>query len=181
MKGMMNLLERAGLVQREDEAPMPDAVPQASVGAPPVPASSLPSWLDMDEPIRRQVIAAMDAADDTWTIADPLHDASLKIAAIEAHAANLRAGLSVAEQETHAAVTGVQQRQESSASEIRRQISDLEGLLARELARGAQETAALEAAFQSKKESAQRELEQLARSAGEFQTLVAQFKSAGSV
>jgi hypothetical protein len=231
MKGMMNLLERAGLVQREDEAPMPDAVPQASVGAPPVPASSLPSWLDpdgkggaavndvpltdasgksldqiyeqagvvastypaerflrlldglkaMDEPIRRQVIAAMDAADDTWTIADPLHDASLKIAAIEAHAANLRAGLSVAEQEAHAAVTGVQQRQESSASEIRRQISDLEGLLARELARGAQETAALEAAFQSKKESAQRELEQLARSAGEFQTLVAQFKSAGSV
>jgi hypothetical protein len=232
MKGMMNLLERAGLVQREDEAPAQDPLPQVPVAeTSPLPASNLPSWLDpdgrgasagsdrpladatgmsleqiyeqagvsastypaerflrlldglkaMDEAIRRQVIAAMDAADDTWTIADPLHDASLKIAAIDAHAANLRAGLGVAEQEAQTAVSGVQQRQESAVSEIRKQITDLEGLLARELARGAQESAALEAAFQSKKESAQRELEQLARSAGEFQALVAQFRSAGAV
>ena len=229
MKGMMNLLERAGLVQRDEEVSVPEPLLQAPIEVAPVPVSSLPSWLDpdgrgapaagdvpsgvasemsleqiyeragvvastypaerflrlldglkaMDEAIRRQVIAAMDAADDTWTIADPLHDASLKIAAIESHAANMRAGLNLAEQETQAAVSEVKQRQESSASEIRRQISDLEGLLARELARGAQESAALETAFQSKKDGAQRELEQLARTAGEFQALVAQFKSAG--
>lgn len=229
MKGMMNLLERAGLVQREDEALVPDAVQapiepkqeqdvplaswldpdgkgtpvgnvplaevsglsleqiytQAGVAAANYPAERFLRLLDglraMDEAIRRQVISAMDAADDTWTIADPLHDASLKIAAIETHCATLRAGLTMAEQETQVALSGVQQRQESSVSEIRRQITELEALLARELARGAQESATLAAALQSKKEGAQRELEQLTRSADEFQSLVAQFKSAGAV
>jgi hypothetical protein len=230
MKGMMNLLERAGLVQREDEALVSDAV-HASVEPVQERDSALPSWLEpdgksappaanvplvevsglsleqiysqagvavatypaerflrlldglkaMDEAIRRQVIAAMDAADDTWTIADPLQDASQKIAAIEAHAATLRAGITMAEQETQIAVSGVQQRQETSVSEIKRQITELEGLLAREIARGEQENAALGAALQSKKEGAERELAQLMRSAAEFRSLVAQFKSAGAV
>jgi ACT domain-containing protein len=229
MKGMMNLLERAGLVQREDDVLVPDAV-QAPIEPEQEQNAPLPSWLDpdgkstpagnvplsevsglsldqiyaqagvavanypaerflrlldglkaMDEAIRRQVIAAMDAADDTWTIADPLQDAGIKIAAIEAHAATLRAGITLAEQETQDAVSGVQTRQETSVSEIRRQISDLEGLLARELARGAQENAALAAALQSKKDGADRELEQLMRTVADFRALVAQFKSAGVV
>jgi hypothetical protein len=158
---------------------------QAGVAAANYPAERFLRLLDglkaMDEAIRRQVIAAMDAADDTWTITDPLHDASLKIVAIEAHAATLRAGFTQAEQETQIAVAGVQQRQETSVSEIKRQITELEGLLAREIARGAQENAALGAALQSKKEGAERELVQLMRSAGEFQALLDQFKSAGAV
>ena len=67
----------------------------------------------------------------------------------------------------------------SSVSEIKRQITELEGLLARELARGAEENAALGAALQFKKEAAFRELESLMRTVREFQALVSQFKSAG--
>lgn len=225
MKGMMNLLERAGLVRREGEGLESDAEPalgdsaheapqapasmaehgepvandgpvadvsglsltqiyaQAGVVAASYPAERLLRLLDglkaMEEGTRRQAIAAMDAADDTWTIADPLHDASLKIAAIEAHAAMLRAGVTQAEQDTQRALGAVQQRQDTSVAEIKHQISELEGLLARELARGAQESAALAAALQSKKEAALRELEGLMRAVGEFQALVSQFKSAG--
>ena len=230
MKGMMNLLERAGLVRREgeglesDAGPVPEdlghaahAVAQASSGssdpgatlvtegpvadvsglslaqiyasagvaAASYPAERLLRLLDglkaMEEGTRRQAIAAMDAADDTWTIADPLHDASLKIAAIEAHAATLRAGVTQAEQDTQLTLAAVQQRQDASVSEIKRQITELEGLLARELARGAQESAALAAALQSRREAALHELEGLMRTVGEFRALVSQFKSAGAV
>jgi hypothetical protein len=230
MRGMMDLLERAGLVRREDgaldsvEAPvsshLPESAPSALqetpesnvLGAPLVseapvadvsglslaqiydsagvvqasyPAERLLRLLDglkaMEEGTRRQAIAAMDAADDTWTIADPLHDASVKIAAIEAHAATLRAGVTQAEQDTQLALGAAQQRQDTSVAEIKRQITELEGLLARELARGAQESAALTAALQSKKEAALRELESLMRMVGEFRALVSQFKSAGAV
>ncbi len=231
MKGMMNLLERAGLVRREGEGealeselepasadlrqtqhgsppaslasgdlgsalsndgPVPDVsglslaqiYANAGVVAASYPAERLLRLLDglkaMEEGTRRQAIAAMDAADDTWTIADPLHDASLKIAAIEAHAATLRAGVTQAEQDTQLALASVQQRQDTSVTEIKRQITELEGLLARELARGAQENAALGAALQAKKEAALRELESLMRTVGEFQALVSQFKAAGS-
>ena len=148
------------------------------------PAERLLRLLDglkaMDEGTRRQAIAAMDAADDTWTIDDPLHDASVKIAAIEAHAATLRAGVTQAENDTQLALSAAQQRQDTSVTEIKRQISELEGLLARELARGAQESAALTAALQSRKEAALRELESLMRTVGEFRALVSQFKSAGA-
>jgi hypothetical protein len=225
MKGMMDLLERAGLVRREEgvldagEAPASNDVPESAPAAPlssepdaplvnqePVadvsglslaqiydsagvaqasyPAERLLRLLDglkaMDEGTRRQAIAAMDAADDTWTIDDPLHDASIKIAAIEAHAATLRAGVTQAENDTQLALGAAQQRQDTSVTEIKRQISELEGLLARELARGAQESAALTAALQSRKEAALRELESLMRTVGEFRALVSQFKSAGA-
>ena len=230
MKGMMNLLERAGLVRREGEEfeseaePASTDLPPAQHAAPPAsaatggqgaapandgpvadvsglslaqiyasagvvaasyPAERLLRLLDglkaMEEGTRRQAIAAMDAADDTWTIADPLHDASLKIAAIEAHAATLRAGVTQAEQDTQVALGAVQQRQDTSVAEIKRQITELEGLLARELARGAQESAELTAALQSRREAALRELESLMRTVGEFQALVTQFKSAQAV
>ncbi|MDP2367588.1 methyl-accepting chemotaxis protein [Rhodoferax sp.] len=156
----------------------------AGVAAASYPAERLLRLLDglkaMEEGTRRQAIAAMDAADDTWTIADPLHDASLKIAAIEAHAATLRAGVTQAEQDTQMTLGAVQQRQDKSVAEIKRQINELEGLLARELARGAQESAALAATLQSRREAALRELESLMRTVGQFQALVSQFKSAGA-
>jgi hypothetical protein len=223
MKGMLDLLERAGLVQRvggaEDVSaglpaaehspdaiaaavpPAPRAVPAPATPAPaaqdstglsleqvfaaagvPVcayPAERLLRLLDglkaMDEPMRRQTIQAIDAADDSWTIEDPMRDAAAKVASIERHASTIRAGVAQAEQETQARLRELAQRQESSVTEIRRQIADLEGLLAREIARGAQENAALEAALVAQRESANRELAELSRAAAAFATLITQF------
>jgi hypothetical protein len=223
MKGMLDLLERAGLVQRvggaEDVSAglpaaehSPDAIAAAAPPAPravPAPATPAPAAQDstglsleqvfaaagvpvcaypaerllrlldglkaMDEPMRRQTIQAIDAADDSWTIEDPMRDAAAKVASIERHASTIRAGVAQAEQETQARLRELAQRQESSVTEIRRQIADLEGLLAREIARGAQENAALEAALVAQRESANRELAELSRAAAAFATLITQF------
>ena len=216
MTGLLDLLERAGLVRRMDEAgTLPDepaaattdAIPQAAgaaaapepappveqstgmsleqvfaaAGVPPCayPAERLLRLLDglkaMDEATRRVTIQAIDAADDSWSIEDPLRDAQAKVASIERHAQAIRAGVAQAEQETQAHVQALAQRQESSVAEIRRQIADLEGLLAREIARGAQETAALEAALAAQRENANRELGSLSRAAGSLTGLVTQF------
>lgn len=210
MKGMMDLLEKAGLVRRvgDAEAPLdegvdmraPEPLPEpaapladttgmtleqvyAAAGVPACayPAERLLRLLDglkaMDEATRRQTIQAIDAADDSWTLDDPKRDAQAKVAAIEAHSASVRSGVAQAEQEAQAQLRAQMQAQETSVAEIRRQISELEGLLAREIARGAQENAALEASLQATRESANRELTQLARSAGALTGLIAQLGS----
>lgn len=225
MKGMMSLLERAGLVRQDEEegaeamaaggdagesapeaagheaAPAATAAPIETLAEQPaaggltleqiyttaqVPACVYPAERllrlvnglnAMDPAVRRQTIQAIDAADESWTIDDPLRDAAAKVAAIEGHASSLRAGLGQAEQQTQARLAELRQKLDGSVAEIRRQITDLEGLLAREITRGAQEAAALEGALQSHKESTSRELDGLSRAAGELQGLVAQFRS----
>lgn len=227
MKGMLDLLERAGLVRRVGEtedasagvpvgeysadavpAPAPPA-PRTPPTPPAAPATAAPAAQDgagmsleqvfaaagvpacaypaerllrlldglkaMDEPMRRQTIQAIDAADDSWTIEDPMRDAAAKVASIERYASTIRAGVAQAEQETQVRLRELTQRQESSVAEIRRQIADLEGLLAREIARGAQENAALEAALVAQRDSANRELADLSRAAAAFATLITQF------
>jgi len=215
MKGMFNLLERAGLVSRVEEgasgepeaehsreprqaAPPgePDAAQpvdrpagmsldqiyeSAKVPPCPYPAERLLRLIDglkaMDAATRRQTIHALDAADDTWSLDDPKRDAAAKVAAIERHAASIRAAVAHDQQQTQAGLQDVAQRQETTVAEIRRQIAELEGLLSREIARGAQETAQLEAAHQSRRDDANRELAQLAQAAQALTGLIAQFET----
>jgi hypothetical protein len=232
MKGMLDLLERAGLVRRvgDDETPVAaegagaaDSEPAraaepaaasggaaaaaapAAAGPADAPAEATALALDevyaragvapcvypaerllrlidglkaMDEPMRRTTIQAIDAADDSWSIDDPMRDAAAKVAAIERHAATIRAGVAQAEQRTQAELAALQQRQETTVAEVRRQVADLEGLLAREVARGAQGAAALESALQAQRQNAQRELDALARTAGALSSLIAQYSPA---
>jgi hypothetical protein len=218
MKGMMSLLERAGLVRQDagggDLAPAdaqaagdtPPASQPAGADAMPAPAEPVPGGqtLDqvyagasvpacqypaerlvrliaglnaMDEATRRQTIHAIDAADESWTIDDPLNDAAAKVAAIEQHASGLRAGLGQAEQQAQAELAALRQRQEAAVAEVKRQIADLEALLTREVTRGAQESAAIESALQARKQAVSQELATLSRTAADFRGLIAQFKT----
>ena len=173
--------------------PMPPAAPMEEVsglsleevyraaGVPqaPYPAERLLRLIDglkaMDESTRRQAIRAMDAADDSWTIEDPIRDAAAKVTALESHAANVRASLARAESETQAEIARLGQQHESSVAEIMRQMKELEALLSREVARAAQERAGLESAIKAKVESTSRELGNLSRLAGDLRSLVSQF------
>lgn len=216
MRGMMGLLEKAGLVSRVEDgeappqaeglvadvmgtppsadaglAPGSSAAPldagltleqvyqNAGVPPSPYPAERLLRLLDglkaMDDSLRRQTIQAIDAADDTWTIQDPISDAGHKVRAIGEHAAALRAGVAAAQSETEAHLATVRARQDEALNTIKQQIADLEALMAREAARGAQECAALEADLQARRHAAERDLAQLSRSAGELQGLIHQF------
>ncbi len=218
MKGMMNLLEKAGLVRKDEDpadpgaetgfaatAPMAQDEPApepvsaepvqsiaestamslddvyAAAGVPPspYPAERLIRLMDglkeMSDDMRRRTIEAIDAADDSWTIADPLRDARAKIAAIDQHLGTIRAGVAQAENEANARLAAARERNEGGIADIRRQIAELEGLLAREVARGAQELAAIEQALRSGKEGANREIDGLSRAAGTLQGLISQF------
>lgn len=214
MKGMMSLLERAGLVRQEGMGSDEAASVASSEGgvapgtetqaAEPVPATSEGQTLEqvyaaaqvppcnypaerllrllgglsaMDEAMRRQTIHTIDAADESWTIDDPLRDAAAKVTAIEQHASGLRAGLGQAEQEAQAELTELRTRQDSAVADVKRQISDLEGLMAREIARSAQQCAAVEATLQARRETVSQELGTLSRAASEFRVLIGQFKT----
>jgi hypothetical protein len=215
MKGMLNLLERAGLVSRTDEENSAQMDAERSGGAPSAagassaepappldqttgmslsqvysaagiqpcayPAERLLRLIDglkaMDDATRRQTIQAIDAADDSWSIDDPKRDAAAKVAAIERHAASIRAGVAQDHRDTEEQVKAIAQRQEGTVAEIRRQVAELEGLLAREVARGTQETTALEAALQSRRDGANRELAALAQTAQALTGLIAHFDS----
>lgn len=81
-----------------------------------------------------------------------------------------------AERDTEGLLVELRNRQGASVTEIRRQIKELEGLLAREISRGTQDTATIEAGLKAKKDDARRELENLARTSNELRQLVMQFQ-----
>lgn len=221
MKGVLNFLEKAGLVKRDESAvsaqadasptrPAPDANPTLPA-APPSPApvdthaaANVASALNlddiyaahgvgpalypaerllrlvdglsaMDDATRLMAIKAMDAADESWTINDPLADAAAKVQALAAHGQTISANLQQLEQETQTHLETVAQRQEKVVGDIRQQIAELEGLVARELSRSAQETATQEAQLKAARDQIARDLAEVARVSQRLQSLSSQF------
>ena len=129
----------------------------------------------MDEATRQLAIRAMDAADESWTIADPLADASAKVTALAAHAGQLEAGLEQIELDIQTQLDAVSARQAQVVGEIQKQMAELEALLARETARAAQETAAHEATLKAARERTARELETITQASEQLQGLSKQF------
>ncbi|MCF8207959.1 MAG: methyl-accepting chemotaxis protein [Rhodoferax sp.] len=202
MKGMLDFLEKAGLVKR-DEASGPMAEPaevahglaaqasasplnsapesaapvaqvpgaslnldsiyaQAGVGPSLYPAERLLRLMDglsaMDAATRLMAIQAMDAADESWSIEDPLADAAAKAQALAAHSETLQHHAQALATETQARLNSISTRRDQVVGDIRKQIAELEALVERELARAAQETAAQEAALKEFKDQAEREM-----------------------
>jgi len=223
MKGMLDFLEKAGLVKRDEPAALAEgvinldlsiAVPGANLPAPatpsepapasPGPVSNVATALNlndiyaargvgpavypaerllrlvdglsaMDEATRQLAIRAMDAADESWTINDPLIDAAAKVQALAAHGQAIAANLQQLEQQTQAHLDAVAQRQEKVVGDIRQQIAELEGLVARELSRSAQETATQQANLQAARSTIARDLAEVAQVSQRLQSLSNQF------
>ena len=222
MKGMLDFLEKAGLVKREEPAalakadisitlnephadtstPSTPSTPPGLASASPVasaatalnlddiytaqgvgpslyPAERLLRLVDglsaMDEATRQMAIKAMDAADESWTIDDPLADSAAKVRALAVHSQNVAANLQQLELETKMHLDAVTSRQEKVVSDIRQQIAELEGLVARELSRTAQETATREANLQTARDQIARDLAEVAQVSQRLQSLSRQF------
>ena len=223
MRGMLGLLEKAGLV-RVDPLDHPTEKPPRAAGAPadrPMPSSGVsvvttgplthapkllaePIALDdiyakagvppanypaerllrlldglsaMDEPVRLMAIQAMDAADESWTIEDPLNDAQAKLQALDMHAELLALNLQALERDTQKNTQTVKARQEKVSTEIRQQIAELEALMAREVAKATQEVARQEALLSSARDKTTSELAHLSQLTTQFQNLTARFGS----
>lgn len=216
MKGMLDFLEKAGLVRQDAPAP-PDAAPDTSSARPAperepaatgisppgssvgadaplnldtiyaqagiapslYPAERLLRLLDglsaMDEATRLMAIRAMDAADESWSIEDPLADAAAKVQALTAHAEQLQLALQAQARETEAGLAAIAARQAQVVGDIRKQIAELEALAERELTRAAQETAAQQARLQAAQDQGAQELAAIARISQRLQGLATQF------
>ena len=213
MKGMLDFLEKAGLVRKDETAATrqpraddPSPAPPASTPAAPkseptlptgapldldtiyanagmlasaYPAERLLRLLDglsaMDDATRLMAIRAMDAADESWTIDDPLADAAAKVSALAQHAEQLQLNLHQLERETQNRLAEVSARQDKVVGDIRKQIAELDALANREIARSAQETAAQEASLRTATERTTRELAELAQTSQRLQGLATRF------
>ena len=98
-----------------------------------------------------------------------------KIQALAAHGQQLQANLQALEGETRTQLAAVASRQEQVVGDIRKQISELESLVARELSRAAQETVAHTAALSAATDQTQRALGDIAQLSQRLQSLSAQF------
>jgi hypothetical protein len=216
MKGMLNFLEKAGLVKQDTP---PDAEPASQgsasahqTAAPVQPANpvdksstkdaALPLSLDqiysdagvaqslypaerllrlidglsaMDEATRLMAIKAMDAADESWSIEDPVRDATAKVQALAAHGQQLQASLQALQTESQARLAAIAARQAQVVGDIKKQISELEALVAREQTRAAQETANQEASLKAAQDQTVAALAAVGQTSQRLQALARQF------
>lgn len=219
MKGMLDFLEKAGLVRQDaprepttepaadggasslEQAPLAaGAVPVSAAtlgtgaplnlediyargGVPPAlyPAERLLRLLDglsaMDDATRRIAIQAMDAADESWSIEDPMADAAAKAQALAGHAQQLQADLQTLQVQTQTRLDAIAARQEQVVGDIRKQITELEALVARELGRAAADTSAQQADLKAAQDQTARELAEIAQLSGRLQSLAGQFSA----
>jgi hypothetical protein len=228
MKGVLDFLERVGLVKTEESAEAPVVVPDAGSMNPSIPgivppvltvqpdnnaanaapAAELPAPVSlnleqiyvnagiapsfypaerllrlidglgaMDEPTRLMVIRAMDAADESWTIEDPLADAAAKVQALTARAERLQLNLQQIERETKEQLEAMALSQEQVLGNIRKQMAELESLMARETARTEQEAAVQQAKLKTTRDHTAGELAELNQVSQRLQSLSSQFGS----
>ncbi len=171
----------ASLVPQE----LTDIYANAGVPASGFPAERLLRLVDglsaMDDTTRLMAIRAMDAADDAWSIDDPLADAAAKVQALAQHVQQLQTNLGALEQDTATRLQGVAARHDQVVGDIRKQITELEALAARESARAAQETATHEAQLQAAREQTARTIAGIQQTSQRLQSLGTQFANPSSV
>ena len=129
----------------------------------------------MDPDTRLMAIKAMDAADESWTIEDPLADAQTKAQALAMHAELLQLNLQALERDTLARIETVTAKREKVVGDIRQQMSELDALMNREVARAAQDIAGQEAQLQAAREHTAGQLASLSQLGQQLQNLSAQF------
>lgn len=129
----------------------------------------------MDPTTRLMAIKAMDAADESWTIDDPLADAQAKAEALSLQAELLQLNLQALERDTQARIEAVTARREKVVGDIRRQMAELDALMSREVDRAAQDVAAQEAQLQSARDHTTGQLASLTQLGQQLRSLSAQF------
>jgi hypothetical protein len=155
----------------------------ASAGVPEAlyPAERLLRLIDglsaMDQGTRLMAIRAMDSADDSWTIADPLDDAQRKAHALALHAQRLQEDVRALEHDTLRKTESIALERDRIAGDIRQQIAELEALMGREMTRAAEDISAQEAQLLAVRQDTARQLESLSAHQVLLQNLCSQFGS----
>ncbi|MDP2339430.1 MAG: methyl-accepting chemotaxis protein [Deltaproteobacteria bacterium] len=138
--------------------PFDELYAAANVGASPYPAEQLLRLLDglqaMDEQTRRMAVLAMDSADDSWTIADPVMDAKRKMRVLADGKTNLDATLAAAETAMKDEIAKLNAYEAEANKTIREKIASLEEQLANEVHQVSERRANLSALFERDRDAA---------------------------
>ena len=139
----------------------------ATSGAPasPYPAEKRLKVLDklgeMDTTMRKTVVAALDAADESWTIEDPVIDARKKIEALRFAGVQVASDLKIAEDRTLTEVREQDTYLTDATTKIQAQIAELQALLQQEASAVATKKAEAESRLQAARAAAARETSRL--------------------
>ncbi|MFZ6744802.1 hypothetical protein ACO0LC_16390 [Undibacterium sp. JH2W] len=156
-----------------------DIFKSAQIPDSPFPAERLLRLLDglraMDEATRKAAVHAMDAADDNWTIDDSIIDAQRKITALEDYQKALESQLTANQQQVIAEVADLKAAEERAVTEIRKQIAEMERLLAREIQKTAEQITNLEGGQKAAQENCEREVKRLQAEVERLREIPAQF------
>lgn len=162
--------------------PLEEIYAAAQVPPSPFPAEKMLKLLDglkaLDAATRKSAVIAMDIADDNWQMNDCISDAERKIAALNSYRRYLAARVVAAEQESAKNIAATKTSLETTNTEIRRQITELEQLLEREITRAAQQTTTQEAALRSEREATSRETRRIDGEIEKLNEIIQQFKEA---
>lgn len=148
----------------------------------PFPAEKMLKLIDglqaMDAATRLSAITAMDAADDSWGIDDAVSDAKAKIAALTEQASQFTSQLTAIEKSTDAVIKTLDADNDKSVSAIRKQIADLDALLARQVEKTGADKATARDKLQAAREACTRETGRLHAEASRLSVLLEMFDTA---
>ena len=154
---------------------------QASVPSSNYSAEKLIRLLDglkaMDANTRKVAIAAMDAADETWTIQDPIDDAQQKIGALQSFQLAIANRVAVAEKQNSEKIQSINTRVEQATQEIKTQIKQLEELLNREMTKAQEDIAAANTHLRNTQIQAQQQVVEIDEEIAKFSEVIAAFAS----
>ena len=139
-----------------------DIYAAAGVPSAPYEAEKLLRVLDglraMDTAMRKAAVMAMDAADEDWTLEDPLLDAQRKGVVLTTERTSVQAVAVAAQQKAEADLLAQDEYKTEAAATIREQIAELEGLLETELQKVAEEKASIMRKLEETKTGCQSEI-----------------------
>lgn len=144
-----------------ERKPFEELYRAASVPPSPFAAEKLLKLLDglatLPLEVRKQMVKAMDEADDSWTIDDVVLDAQRKIKVLTTGKQTITQQLAAATKNAEDEIAAINRRQAESTAQIRRQIAELTALLDRESTKATQAIAEVNAQSRANQEAGVRE------------------------
>ena len=145
----------------EEGTPLEDIYASSGVPATPYPAERLLKVLDglraMDATHQRAAVAAMDAADDTWSLEGVLADAAGKVVALKSHLGKLSETVTAAHAKEEFERANLAKEYEALCTTINQQMAELQEALRLATADNANAIKALESHTRDTVSASQRE------------------------
>ncbi|HEY0659968.1 MAG TPA: hypothetical protein VGD21_01380 [Lysobacter sp.] len=144
-----------------ENRPFEDLYREHQIPPSPYAAEKLLKVLDglraMQPEMRRTAVLAIDSADDSWAVEDAVLDAMRKIKVLETAKQGLTQAAQAAVANAQSELEAREQQQQEAITHIRKQIADLEAMLAREVEGATRDKADIQAAKRAAEEACLRE------------------------